>query len=148
MQETLKFPQPVLPIRRRKMKAFFNTKSIVGRIVIVSLLAGGLVFASAVAVNMFVPTPTEASNCCERVELTTAPDENPIELQRCCSDKNSSITASSCSCGHANCPGGSCSCDGSSKSCSSVCGTCSCSSICDSGSFSCSTQGGTCTQSP
>ena len=44
------------------MKAFFNTKSIVGRIVIVSLLAGGLVFAGTVAVNIFVPTPTDASD--------------------------------------------------------------------------------------
>ena len=32
----------------KKMKAFFNTKSIVRRVLIVSLLAGGLVFARRV----------------------------------------------------------------------------------------------------
>ena len=130
------------------MKAFFNTKSTVGRVMIVSLLASGLVFASTFAVNMFVPTPTEASNCCEGAELATVPDGNSSELQRHCTGRKGSITASSCSCGHSNCPGGSCSCGGSSKSCRSTCGTCSCSSICDKGSFSCGTQGGTCTKNP
>ena len=56
------------------MKAFFNTKSIVGRVLIVSLLAGGLVFAGAFAVNIFVPTPTEASDCCGSVASGTDPD--------------------------------------------------------------------------
>lgn len=111
MQETLKFPQPVLPIRRRKMKAFFNTKSIVGRIVIVSLLAGGLVFASAVAVNMFVPTPTEASNCCGSTELGGTKDKTSGQ-SNCCGGGKALPTTSSdddCPCNAGGCDASSCS---------------------------------------
>jgi len=111
------------------MKAFFNTKSIVRRVLIVSLLAGGVVFAGTFAVNMFVPTPTEASDCCGSVASGTDPDGISSEMESCCGSNDTTLTTSSaCSCGHSNCPGGSCSCGGSSKSCSSTCGTCSCSS--------------------
>ena len=90
------------------MKAFFNTKSIVRRVLIVSLLAGGLVFAGAFAVNIFVPTPTEASDCCGSSESEPATDVNSNELENCCSSsKTIPTTSSSCSCTGTDC--GSCS---------------------------------------
>ena len=132
------------------MKAFFNTKSIVGRVLIVSLLAGGLVFAGAFAVNIFVPTPTDAASCCGSVDQVTTSDDSSSETGRCCPEMADPLTtSSSCSCGHSNCPDGSCSCGGSSKSCNSSCGTCSCTTtVCASGNIFCTTQGGTCTKNP
>ncbi len=133
------------------MKTLFNSKSIVGRVLIVSLLSGGLVFAGTIAVNMFVPTPTEVSNCCRSVDQVTTSDSNvnSSETGRCCVEIKNTLTVSSSSCcTHANCPGGSCSCGGASKTCKGVCGTCSCSLVCDKGNFGCGTQGGTCTKNP
>lgn len=97
------------------MKAFFNTKSIVGRVLIVSLLAGGLVFAGTLAVNMFVPTPTDAASCCGG-KRTATPDGNADELENCCGGAKHSLTVSSgCTClGNSTCPTSRCS---SSASC-------------------------------
>ncbi len=88
------------------MKVLFNTKSIVGRVVIVLLLTGGLVFAGTFAVNMFVPTPAVASSCCSGAEQGAASDSISSESKGCCA-KEESITSSSssCSCEYANCPG-------------------------------------------
>lgn len=131
------------------MKTFFSTKSIVGRVLIVSLLAGGLVFASTFAVNMFVPTPTDAASCCGSVDQVTTSDDSSSETGRCCPEMADTLTtSSSCSCGHSNCPGGSCSCGGNSRSCSG-CNKCGCPSICSSASMQgCTTQGGNCTRNP
>ena len=93
------------------MKAFFNTKSIVGRVLIVSLLAGGLVFASTLAVNMFVPTPTEASDCCRNAEQETAKGEISSK-SNCCARHNLLPTTSSdddCPCKAEGCNASSCS---------------------------------------
>ena len=93
------------------MKAFFNTKSIVGRVLIVSLLAGGLVFAGAFAVNMFVPTPTDAASCCGSVASGIDPDEISSEMESCCGSNDTTLTTSSaCSCTGTSC--GSCSSSG------------------------------------
>ena len=113
------------------MKAFFNTKSIVGRVLIVSLLAGGLVFAGTLAVNMFVPTPTDAASCCGSVNQVTTSDDSSSELENCCGSKDTTLTTSSaCSCvSNSSCPcssGGSCGTkSGCSNGCSSsLCGSC------------------------
>ncbi|MCE2413158.1 hypothetical protein J4G07_04070 [Candidatus Poribacteria bacterium] len=109
------------------MKAFFNTKSIVGRVLIVSLLAGGLVFAGAFAVNIFVPTPTEASDCCGGSESELATDGVSSKLEGCCGSAKGNLTVTSepCNCmGNSTCSTSTCS---SSSSCS---GTNSCKSGC------------------
>ena len=114
------------------MKAFFNTKSIVGRMLIVSLLAGGLVFAGTLAVNMFVPTPTDAASCCGGTEQGTNPDGTSSEMGSCCESNDGTLTTSSaCSCvSNSSCPcssGGSC---GTKSGCSNGCSSSSCGS-CD-----------------
>ena len=112
------------------MKAFFNTKSIVGRALIVSLLAGGLVFAGTLAVNMFVPTPTNAASCCGGTEQGTNLDETSSEMESCCGSNDTTLTTSSaCSCvSNSSCPcssGGSCGTkSGCSNGCNSSCGNC------------------------
>ena len=109
------------------MKAFFNTKSIVGRILIVSLLVSGLAFAGTFAVNLFVPTPTEAANCCGTAEQGTTLDGNPSELGNLHGSSKLVLTTSSdpCNCmGNSTCSTSTCS---SSSSCS---GTNSCKSGC------------------
>lgn len=98
------------------MKAFFNTKSIVGRVLIVSLLAGGLVFAGTLAVNMFVPTPTEASNCCGVTESELAKDGTSNKLEGCCGSTKGPLTVTSdpCKClGNSTCSTSTCSSSGS-----------------------------------
>jgi len=108
------------------MKTFFNTKSIVGRVLIVLLLATGLVFASTFAVNMFVPAPTEASNCCGGAEQGTDTDATPSVPEGCCESGNTFSTTSTsdddCECGDSGC---SCSsynaCGGPSDRCPSSC---------------------------
>ena len=129
------------------MKVLFNSKSIVGRVLIVSLLVGGLVFAGTIAVNMFVPTPTEASNCCGSGEQGAASDSISSESKECCAKEDSIITASSsCSCGYSNCPDA-CTCGNNSKNCgcSPPSGqSCSCPTICERGSYSCDVGPGSC----
>ena len=93
------------------MKALFNTKSIVGRVLIVSLLAGGFVFVGAFAVNMFVPTPTDAASCCGGTEQRTNLDGTSGEMRSCCESNVTTLTTSSaCSCTGTSC--GSCSSSG------------------------------------
>lgn len=82
-----------------------------GRVLIVSLLAGGLVFAGAFAVNIFVPTPTDAASCCGSVDQVTTSDDSSSELENCCGSKDTTLTTSSaCSCTGTSC--GSCSSSG------------------------------------
>lgn len=57
------------------------TQSIVGRVLTVSLLIGGLLLASAFAVNVFVSTPTQASNCCGGSKISPASDGVPSTLK-------------------------------------------------------------------
>ena len=124
---------------RRKNETLFNTKSVVGRVVIVLLLTGGLAFAGTFAVNTFVPTSAVASNCCAGAEQDTASDSASSELKECCAVKASIMSSSStCSCGYANCPGGSCICQNSSKTCGCTGTNCTCPTICASASYSCS----------
>ena len=135
------------------MKALFNTKSIVGRVVIVLLFTGGLVFAGTFSVNTFVPTSAVASSCCAGAAQDAASDDVSGESNGCCAEKGSTISASSSCCSHSNCPGTNpektCNtCGGSDRGCS--CSppegqTCSCSTrICKKGSYSCEVGPGSC----
>lgn len=130
------------------MKVLFNTKSILGRVVIVSLLTGGLVFASTFAVNTFVPTPAVASSCCSGAEQSAASDSVSGESKGCCAKEvGITSTSSSCSCEYSNCPGSSCTCGNNDKGCG--CSPpkpqkCSCSRICERGSYSCDVGPGKC----
>lgn len=131
------------------MKVLFNTKSILGRVVIVLLLTGGLAFAGTFAVNTFVPTPAVASSCCSGAEQGTTSDDVSGESKGCCVETKDTLTVSSSSCcTHANCSGGSCSCGGASKSCKGTCGTCSCALVCYKAQYGCGTSGGVCTKNP
>ena len=124
------------------MKVLFNRKSIVGRVVIVSLLAGGLVFAGTFTVNMFVPTPTEASDCCEDSKQATTLAGNASELENCCrGSKAIPTTSSDCRCTGTSC--GSCS---SSGACGSTKPGCPDGASCK-GSDSCSCDGTICGKS-
>ena len=121
------------------MKTLFNTKSIVGRVLIVSLLAGGLVFAGTFAVKTFVPTPAVASSCCSGTEQGAASDSISSESKECCAAKASIMSSSSdCSCGYSNCHKRPCSCQNSSKTCGCTGTNCTCPTICASASYSCS----------
>lgn len=140
-------------------KGFFNPKNIVGRVLIVSLLAGGLVFAGTFAVNTFVPTSTEASDCCGVSEVgdavdgtqtetasdvDIAADGNPGKQTGCCAaGKRSNTVTSSCSCGHSNCPSTCSGCSGSDQSCGCH-SDCSCPRICKSASYGCDVGPGKC----
>ena len=131
------------------MKNFFNTKSIVGRVLIVLLLAGGLVFAGAFAVNIFVPTPTDAASCCGGVEQGTTSDDTSSEASEaksCCAVKAGTAgTASGCGCGHSNCPTSTCSgCQGSAQECGCHTSLCNCPKICKSASYGCDVGPGKC----
>jgi len=114
-----------------KNENLFNTKSIVGRVLILSLLVGGLVCAGTFAVNTFVPTPTEAANCCGSAEQGTNLDRTYSEMESCCGNNDGPLTTSSkCSCvSNSSCPcssSGNCGTkSGCSTGCSlSLCGNC------------------------
>jgi len=60
------------------------TQSIVGRVLTVSLLTGGLLLASAFAVNVFVSNPTEASNCCDGTKISPTVGGTPSTSKKNC----------------------------------------------------------------
>ena len=70
------------------------TQGIVGRVLAVSLITGGLVLASAFAVNVFVSTPTGASNCCHGSKISPTSDGTPSTSKGHCED---SATFNCCS---------------------------------------------------
>ncbi len=133
------------------MKVLFNTKSIVGRIAIVSLLAGGLVFAGMFSMNTFVPTPVVASSCCASAGQGAASDDVSSESEGCCAKEGSTINAGSC-CSHPTCPD-----DNPNKTCNTCGGndrecdcsppagqSCTCGKICKEGKYSCEAGPGNC----
>ena len=104
--------------KEKKMRAFFNTKSIIARVVIVSLIAGGFVLAGAFAVNVFVPTPIEASSCCGNGDQDTTADCNSSDMMNSDGDDTVvTLTSTRCTCAGSTC--GSCclssKCDGGTK---------------------------------
>ena len=134
------------------MKVPFNTKSIIGRVVIVLLLAGGLIFAGMFSVNTFVPTPAVASSCCGGAEQGAASDSISSESEGCCAKEGSTIGPAGSCCSHTTCPDDNpdktCNtCGGSDKDCTCKAqdtNSCPCEKICEEGSYSCDAGPGSC----
>ena len=114
------------------LKNFLNQPNIIGRLMIVLLFVGGVVYAGAF--DGFV-VETEASSCCGGE--TDAPIFSSSE---CCDVK--------CTCRYDRCPRSGCSGCGT-FNCAVNCGTCSCLSFCKNAkSKSCPRKDGVCTANP
>ena len=114
------------------LKSVLNQPNVIGRLMIVLLFVGGVVFAGAF--DGFV-VETEASSCCGGET-----DASIFSSSECCDEK--------CTCRYQRCPGSGCSGCGT-YNCATFCGSCSCLSFCKNApSKSCSTKDGTCTVNP